>query len=236
MDGVLYSLVTIVLLIIFLVMVYQFYTGVEKSNILYLGPGNQSKLLSGKNAQPSIYANEYTFESFVYVESDTYNKDKDPILFYKGNVKNQDKAHLFVKLHSTDNKLIVKYDSKDCSVDLVPIGRWFHLAVVLRDQALDVYVDGKLKRHCYSPGKVRDINVSEDIVINPASAVKLAKFMYYSRALSSQEIMENRDKGPDAGLTDALMEMMKDILTDDEVKKDKEEITKQKCALLNKNN
>ena len=119
MDGTLYTLVTLVLLGAFLFMAYQFYVGVEKSNILYLGPGNKKKIVSGKNAQPSIYANEYSFSTFIYIDNDTHNGSTDPIIFYKGKPENK---HLDVKLDKSVNKFIVTYNGQDCSVEMIPIG------------------------------------------------------------------------------------------------------------------
>ena len=120
--------------------------------------------MSGKNAQPSIYANEYSFSTFIYIDNDTHNGSTDPIIFYKGKPENK---HLDVKLDKSVNKFIVTYNGQDCSVEMIPIGRWFHFATVLRDQSVDIYIDSKLKRHCYFAQKARDINVSEQIVINP---------------------------------------------------------------------
>ena len=233
MDGTLYTLVTLVLLCAFLFMAYQFYVGVEKSNILYLGPGNKKKIVSGKNAQPSIYANEYSFSTFIYIDNDTHNGSTDPIIFYKGKPENK---HLDVKLDKSVNKFIVTYNGQDCSVEMVPIGRWFHFATVLRDQSVDVYIDAKLKKHCYFSENPRDIDVSEEIVINPHESVKLAKLKYFSRALSSSEVNDIKDAGPTTGVTDALTEMLKGLLVEDEDSKDLEEIAKQKCSAINKKN
>ena len=231
MNGTLYALVTLVLLGAFLLMIYKFYVTVEKSNILYLGPGNQSKTLTGKNATPSVYANEYTFSTFIYMDSDSFNTDdKNTIVFFKGKTSNE---HLLVELDSKSNKLHIKYDGKSCDAEKIPIGRWFHFAIVLRDQAVDVYIDGRLMNHCYDPGKKpKDISVSEDIVINPDSRMKLARFVYYSRALSSSEIYDIKEDGPTAGVTDSLMEMLKNVLVEEEDKNI--EITKQKCKALKK--
>jgi len=232
MNGTLYALVTLVLLGAFLLMIYNFYVTVEKSNILYLGPGNQKKILSGKNATPSVYANEYTFSTFIYMDSESFKTDgTNTKVFFKGKTSSE---HLLVELDSTSNKLHIKYDGKSCDVEKIPIGRWFHFAVVLRDQAVDVYIDGRLMNHCYDPvQKPKDISVSEDIVINPDSRMKLARFVYYSRALSSSEIYDIKEDGPTAGVTDSLMEMLKNVLVEEE-DKNIEEITKQKCNALKK--
>ena len=231
MDGTLYTLVTLVLLGAFLFMTYQFYVGVEKSNILYLGPGNQKKTVSGKNAQPSIYANEYTFSTFIYIDNDTYNGSTEPVIFYKGEKGSE---HLIVKLDKKINKFIVSYNGQDCSVEMIPIGRWFHFATVLRDQSVDIYIDSKLKRHCYFAQKARDINVSEQIVINPDQLVKLAKLKYFSRALSSSEVNDIKEAGPATGVSDGLTEMLKGLLVEEDDRKDLEEIAKQKCSAINK--
>ena len=224
MDGGLYTLVTIVMLIGFLILAYQFYVGVEKSNILYLGPGKQGLTLSGKNVQPSVYADEYTFSAFIYADSDTYSDGDDIEVFSKGKIS--------VTLNGQENRMTI-HSNKKIEIEMIPIGRWFHFALVLRDQASDIYIDGKLKNHMYSNDK-SDLDPEKSIVINKDQKVNLAKFVYYSRALSSSEIIDIKDSGPGAGIVDALTQMLKSVLVEADDSEDIESITRQKCARLSK--
>jgi hypothetical protein len=38
-----------------------------------------------------------------------------------------------------------------CDIENVPLKRWFHLAVVVNNEAIDVHIDGKLVKTCVAP-------------------------------------------------------------------------------------
>ena len=222
MEGAIYSLVVIVMLVVFLIMSYQFFRNIEKSNILYLGPGNEKLNLSGQNLQPSVYANEYTFSTFVYISSSSYDINEEIAIYKKGDMK--------AVLDSKLNTLTINDDNK---VENIPIGRWFHLAVVVRDMATDVFIDSKLKRHYIYKTRdiIKDLDVSNKILINPSGEIDIAKFQYFSSALSSSQVRDIYDEGPTPGITDSFSQMLKDILVETEYK-NMEDIAKIKCGLV----
>ena len=66
-------------------MSYQFYKNINTSNILYLGPGNQKDPpIIASHLQPSRYANEYTFSSFIYIADNVFEDSLPKVLFTKG--------------------------------------------------------------------------------------------------------------------------------------------------------
>ena len=221
MEGAIYSLVVIVMLVVFLIMSYQFFRNIEKSNILYLGPGKEKITLNGNNLQPSIYANEYSFSTFVYVRADSFEQDVS--IYEKKNV-----SASFIK---NTNTLSI-FNNVKCDVENVPIGRWFHLAVVVRDMAVDVYIDSKLRRHCIHKGPIEQLNTSDEIIINKNTNIEIAKFQYFSSALSSSQVRDIYEEGPSPGITDSFSQMLKDILVETEYKNIDEQ-ARIKCGLVN---
>jgi len=229
MDGAIYSLVVIVMLVIFLIMSYQFFRTVEKSNILYLGPGNQKITLNGNNLPPSVYANEYTLSTFVYVRPDSFNESTQ----VSTQVSIYEKGLISASFKNKTNTLSIVNNVK-CDVENAPIGRWFHLAVVVRDMAVDVYIDSKLRRHCiYTKGSIDQLNPSEEIIINKNTNIEIAKFQYFSTALSSSEVRDLYESGPTPGITDSFSQMLKGILIEDNMKS-MEDYAVEKCSLVKK--
>lgn len=230
MDEILYSLVTLVFLFVFLIMSYQFYKNINTANILYLGPGNQSKDWPGSHLQPSRYANEYTFSSFIYIADNVFEDSRPKILFTKGakgaeGAKGVEGAKE-VKLQGKTNTFSIKLDNNPITVKDIPVGRWFHFALVVRDSYASIYIDSELKHYTNLTNKTSGINVSNPITINPNESFNLAKFQYFSTALSSHEVREIYDNGPQPGLGDTFNGMLKNILVDSP----EESETVKKCA------
>ena len=207
MDEILYSLVTLVFLFVFLIMSYQFYKNINTSNILYLGPGNQKDpSIIASHLQPSRYANEYTFSSFIYIADNVFEDSRPKVLFTKGNKE--------VKLQGKTNAFSIKLDNNSVTVKDIPVGRWFHFALVVRDSYASIYIDSELKHYTNLTKKTSGINVTNPITLNKEGLFNLAKFQYFSTALSSREVRDIYENGPQPGLGDTFNGMLKNILVD----------------------
>ena len=88
----------------------------------------------------------------------------------------------FITLHPTDNSLQVKIaiyptttgtgttsstgDSFTCTVENVPLQRWFAVSVTVFQRNVDIYIDGRLVKSCVLPGVPKpvlgDIQVGDD--------------------------------------------------------------------------
>jgi hypothetical protein len=87
-----------------------------------------------------------------------------------------------ITLHPTDNSLQVKIaiyptttgtgtasstgDSFTCTVENVPLQRWFSVSVTVFQRNVDIYIDGRLVKSCVLPGVPKpvlgDIHVGDD--------------------------------------------------------------------------
>ena len=45
------------------------------------------------------------------------------------------------------NKELLEIDG-NCDIENVPLNRWFHLAITVKDDTVEVYIDGKLSKSC----------------------------------------------------------------------------------------
>lgn len=110
---------------------------------------------------------EYTFSLWVYVESITITSDYKVIL-YQGNASSYVNGSTFVYMDPNTNKLYItlrtngKPDTPNANnmvnlqqikdndglmhavVDYVPLQRWVHIAVAVRDAVMYMYLDGEL--------------------------------------------------------------------------------------------
>jgi hypothetical protein len=102
----------------------------------------------------------------------------------------------FITLHPTDNSLQVKIaiyptttgtgtasstgDSFTCSVENVPLQRWFAVSVTVFQRNVDIYIDGRLVKSCVLPGVPKpvlgDIQVGSDTVGFSGSVCNLKSY------------------------------------------------------------
>lgn len=102
----------------------------------------------------------------------------------------------FITLHPTDNSLQVKIaiypsstgtgtasstgDSFTCSVENIPLQRWFAVSVTVFQRNVDIYLDGRLVKSCVLPGVPKpvlgDIQVGDDSVGFSGSVCNLKSY------------------------------------------------------------
>lgn len=110
----------------------------------------------------------------------------------------------FITLHPTDNSLQVKIaiyptstgtgtasstgDSFTCTVENVPLQRWFAVSVTVFQRNVDIYIDGRLVKSCVLPGVPKpvlgDIQVGDDALGFSGSVCTLKS---YSTMLSPKD-------------------------------------------------
>lgn len=85
-----------------------------------------------------------------------------------------------------------------CSVTNIPLQRWVHIALSLHNNAMDIYVDGKLVRTCVADKQVALIQ--QDAVLNVAKGGGFSGYInmmrYHKNALSPDEAYALYRKGP----------------------------------------
>ena len=84
-----------------------------------------------------------------------------------------------------------------CMATEFPLQKWTHVVVSQYNQAIDIYVDGKLKSSCVLPG-FPDV-VQDDLVISPNDGFsgKITKVAYLNTALGADDVYSLYKEGPD---------------------------------------
>ena len=94
---------------------------------------------------------EFSYMMWIFIEDYDYKKGEWKHVFHKGNVEAHPNRAPGVWLHPNDNKLRVymnTFDQISNFVDIpnIPVTKWFHLAITLKQRTMDIYINGFLKK------------------------------------------------------------------------------------------
>jgi len=157
------------LLIILILLRLSKYLFLRKSKKLFLVKGikdarEYKKFNLVEKLDESTIGLELTFSGWFYIKDLDYRYSKPKHLFHVGDAdarnvtpgiwlhpKNNDLL-IRIHTHNRDNtslnpEINLKVD-KNCNIENIKVQRWNHLAVVLQNKTLDVYINGQLRRSC----------------------------------------------------------------------------------------
>jgi hypothetical protein len=144
---------------------------------------------------------QFTYDFWLMIENFEYKSGEWKHLFHKGNASSYPNRAPGVWIHPKTNALRVYMNTQDnilehVDITNVPIRKWLHVAVVLDDANMDVYVNGYLKTRKLLTS-VPKLN-NGDFWCNMFGGFEgyLAKIRYYARAITASEIAENVRNGP----------------------------------------
>jgi hypothetical protein len=162
---------TVIIFVLFLVLeqLYRAYLSLGKSRIdVYPFTGSSTKVFQQNPQNPSnitlphsenqLTGIEFSYSLFTYISEDTIDStstDGWKTIFYKGYTSSPFPLlgpGVFVSDNVTSNAAVTlrvvmnTYDNWFNTVDVkqIPINKWFHLAIVLRKNTCEVYVNGNL--------------------------------------------------------------------------------------------
>lgn len=226
-NKVIMVLVGIFMLIVVGMVVYWIYQAYQKSQhgdsqnpILVSGsidasdPDNSKSWTLPQSSSANSSNMAFTLSYWIYIADWTYRQNKVKALVIKanesGNIADELNAAPGMYLDSFKNNLIVatKVIGKDtpqyCNIANIPIQKWVHVAYVLDNRSVDVYVDCKLERSCILTG-VPDLNNAKlhlfpKITSNTDNQTgflgQMASLRYFSQALRPVDIARLCNGGP----------------------------------------
>ena len=77
----------------------------------------------------------------------------------------------------------------ECDIVNIPVQRWVHIAMVLHNRTMDVYLNGKLSRSCTLDSLPKFNNGDVHINKDEGFHGEICDLMYISRAISPSEVM-----------------------------------------------
>ena len=149
------KLILAIVILVIIYTLYQWYFSGKADTTLFTGPLS-AELIKRIPASKTnnILTAQYSYSIWIYIKDWSYKIGEPKIIFSR-----KDGNSLVgpeVALGPTNNNLTVSVDTQagktQCQVTQVPIQAWVNIIVVLNNQALDVYIDGKLTRTCVLAG------------------------------------------------------------------------------------
>ena len=144
---------------------------------------------------------EFSYQFWYLLNDISYKKGEWKHIFHKGNVKAHPHRAPGVFIHPDKHSLRVYMNTQHnileyLDIDGLPVKKWLHIAVVLRNKELNVYVNGylKVKKQLESLPRQND----EDLWINLFGGFEgyLSRLRYHTYAMSFEEIDNAIRLGP----------------------------------------
>ena len=203
-------------------------TPTTKEFIPYIHDGFIEKKINAGSIPSSSEGNEYNINTWIYINDYKQMEQNEKCIIYKGSypsdLNNHKNANPSVWFLQGKNKLRVNIgldsaynndddsktttqcagygvDSSECVIDYFPLQKWVNLNISLRNNVVDIFLNGKLHKSCILAGapKVND----GDLVICPENNTYgdgfngyISKFNYSNKALSSEKIFDMYKNGP----------------------------------------
>jgi len=140
----------------------------------------------------------FSFECWFEVNDFTYGYGHRRCIFSRGDTPG-------VYLDSTSNSLIIlvkTYGATDSvMIENIPIQKWVHLAIVVTQYTVDVYVNGMIRQHHTLSQLPKQEDAATQVSDNTGFDGQIAGLTYYSRALSPIEITAHAASTPQSLIT-----------------------------------
>jgi hypothetical protein len=164
---------------------------------------------------------EFTYSFFIWINGNSIENSNDPTksfkhVMHKGNPLCFPLMGPGVFVNSNTNTIRVYMNSSKtwnnyCDLDNIPLNKWVHVALVLRKNAVEVYINGNLDKklnldgaaayqnfgdlYLFSPRKLKleqtitpSINQTESLSFSGPFAGRLSNLNYFAYAISYTEL------------------------------------------------
>ncbi len=163
-----------------------------------------AKSIPGHLIKPSTdgqFGIEFSYAMWIYITDWTYKNDEYKHILHKGNNSAMPLQAPGIWLYPKENKIAINMNTfysvkESCDIGNIPIGKWFHLTVVVIGKNMDVYVNGNLKKRCEFKGVPKQ-NYG-DVYINLWGGFDgfLSKVRYFNYSLPYFKIEQIVSDGP----------------------------------------
>ena len=144
---------------------------------------------------------QFTYDFWLMIENFGYKSGEWKHIFHKGNAESYPNRAPGVWLHPNTNAIRVYMNTQTnileyVDIENIPGRKWLHMSIVLDDKDLDIYVNGYLKVRKVLSSVPKQNN--GDFWVNMFGGFEgnIARIRYYSRAITTDEILANVRNGP----------------------------------------
>ena len=174
----------------------------KQGRIIYQDPirheDDAKTLMRSENENGGI---EFTYVLWLHIDDWTYEYNKWKHVFHKGNSTSWPLRAPGVWLHPKENILRVYMNSfkainEYVDVSNIPMHKWFHVAICVRQRNLDIFFNGNLVKRKVLEGLPKQ-NYG-DVYINSFNGFSgyLSRFKYYNYYISYSELVNHLNRGP----------------------------------------
>lgn len=165
---------------------------------------------------------EFTWSVWLYADDLDYMKGQYKHVFHKGNddfkttgdMKGMNYPNNAPGLYFTpkDNNMIVVMNTfndivERIMIENIPMNKWYHIAIRVEGQNVDIYVNGTIVNRHIMKDVVRQNYDKVYMSMNGGFSGHTSNLWYYDYGLSNSELQSLVDKGPDMTLlTDSMMD------------------------------
>lgn len=200
----------------------------DSFQVVYQDPNQDGSItiLPSSNAPSGL---EFSYSCYLLVTSRSFQGSQQGLrhIFHKGSASYKPLMCPGVFVSNTDNTLVIHMNTlnnwrESCEVPNIPIGKFFHLAVIVRNMDMDVYINGNVavrkrlssvprqnfgdlyvfKHEHYSPTDPSD----PFRVLGPADGM-ISILQYAGYALNYEQIDKQMRDGPSTTLVSATQNL-----------------------------
>lgn len=206
-NTLLVSFMTIIVLGIVILVVYEFTYGLWSSTASGLSPSLENVTVVGALQDGHTYQEfntvlplsnnetegiEYSFVAWILV-NDFDPPNPNPVIFTKGGLDLAQQSPS-VTLTSGKNQITIVQDTYDKAnpekvvIGNLPAGKFLHLAICVNQKSMDVYVNGMLYKHSTLRALPLQNTKSVHVAGNGGWTGQIGSFIYYNYELSADDV------------------------------------------------
>ncbi len=156
--------------------------------------------VDGSKIQMSDSGFEFTYSMWILIDEWSYRYGYWKHIFHRGSADAETKSpglwfypktnSLHARISTNDN------DSEGCDISNIPLQSWVHIAWVLNNRTVDIYMNGKLERSCLLKGVPKTPSGDLYLLQNGGFSGFISGLRYFNYALSPNEIDRLSSGGP----------------------------------------
>ena len=199
-NNIVKSVIYIIIVIVIIYYIYNSYQNfvVEEKNAPWLIEGTKqgtggTRQVPGElipRSEDEQYGIEFSYSMWIFIDNNNvnYNTDRQKHIFHKGSSSGYPLQCPGVWLDNKINTMYINFNTfsnmkETIQIDNLPMGKWFHLSIVVMNRFVDVYINGGLKNRYKLEGIIKQNY--DDIWITNWGGFSgfLSKFRYFAYAL-----------------------------------------------------
>jgi hypothetical protein len=198
--------------------------------IIYQNPNQQGAI----TINPSVNAPsglEFSYACFLFLNKSTFQGTTDALkhIFHKGSPVYKPLMCPGVFVRNNNNSLVIYMNetaawNTNCEIPNIPIGKFFHLAIVVRNMSVDVYINGNVVHrmtlssvpkqnfgdlYVFKTEHFTDSSTSPEspFMVNGAATGMISNLVYTGYALNYEQIDRMVRAGPSTKMVSATQNL-----------------------------